>query len=427
MIENKINIIIDKFSYSGDQQPVIKDLQFTIEPAKVNHVYGISGSGKSTLLSILKGDLPSESGEEVLIGNTELLNSFNRVRSIQDPQLQLAAATVIDELLLGPEYHEKSVEDALDKAFASAKSFDLIEQLTKDTSSLSFGQARILSLAAIWQYSPELLLLDEPFVGLDNRHFLMVRDAINQIVKTGTTIVLTDTRKISGENAIRIISQFQQIDGEFPEISIEQNKNRLVAEKLNWPSWEGKEPVSFALEPGELMLLTGANGAGKTQLMQRLAGIGSFSQGSVKQDIADHRFSFVPQSPDLEIFASNPIEEALTGSSASAEEAISILKFFGLGEFLEKSPLLLSFGQKKRVSICSAFMRKPSCLLLDEPLSGLDSLNRQKILTCLEFFLNNGGIAIVATHEPEFFEKLKRAHLHLKPFECIKGYEFTRI
>jgi energy-coupling factor transporter ATP-binding protein EcfA2 len=160
------------------------------------------------------------------------------------------------------------------------------------------------------------------------------------------------------------------------------------------------------------MILTGPNGSGKTQLLQRIAGIRKFSEGEL---INYDQTAYVSQCPEKEMFAESLPAEIMIGSDAQPEAIKQLLSYFQIDEPLETSPLLLSFGQQKRISIIGALLRQPSCLLLDEPISGLDINNQRRLAACLKQFLTKGGKAIIATHEPEAFADFNSSRLHLQP------------
>lgn len=414
-------VIIKEFRYSQESENVLSNIEFSIKPGALHHIYGPSGCGKSTLLSILSGDLPDSEGVSFFNGDVNGLDQLSRMRSTQDPQMQLAAATVIDELLLAPEYRESDAHAAIEKACESARMFCLQHILRQDTARLSFGQARILGLAGAWQYMPDVLLLDEPFVGLDCKHHKLVADAIERIRQAGGAVVLTHTSMLEGEEVIELQPQPVGNPGLVPEFALNEDKSSLVVENLFWQTWRGGGGLNFALDPGQMMIITGPNGSGKSQLLQRIAGVQGYDSGNISAPAAT---VYVPQSPDQEIFAPSLLEETMIGSSASQQQAEALISYFDLQGCIDRSPILLSFGQKKRVSFIGGLLRRPNCLLIDEPMSGLDLLNQKRLTACLRRYLDNGGMVIAATHEMERFDEFKPRRLHLDPEHLLTGYRF---
>ncbi len=403
-------IKIEKFCYSADSEVVLRDLDFSIEAGQIYHIMGPSGCGKSTLLAILSRDLPAAGDFSVFHGDVSGLDQFSGVRTTQDPQMQLAAATVIDELLLAPEYHEPDALTAINRALESAREFKLTHLLEKDTHHLSFGQARILGLALAWQYRPKILFLDEPFSGLDKTYQNLLSQVIQKINSEGCTVILTHTSSIFGGRIISLNPLSSSEISSAPEFPVVSATGPIMGESLDWPTRNGEGKINFRVEPGEMLLITGPNGFGKTQLLQRLARISDFSSG--RFEFAG-KCAYSPQSPDQEIFSGTLLDEILVGSNEDAGTAEKLADFFQLKPFLLQSPILLSFGQKKRVSLIGAFLRKTECLLLDEPTAGLDPANRHRLMLCLSYFIKHGGIVICATHDPDQFNEFKPKLLQL--------------
>ncbi|NLI78728.1 MAG: ATP-binding cassette domain-containing protein [Candidatus Riflebacteria bacterium] len=413
---------IREFRFAPEEEPVLRDLDFPVEPGRVHQVCGPSGCGKSTLLAVLGGQLPAPGSRAVLAADLGGFPTAEARRSAQDPLLQIACATVIDELLLGPEYREETPERAVAVALGTLRDFGLADLAPRETSLLSFGQARLLGLAGLWQYPASVLLLDEPFVGLDARRQAGMRATIDRIAATGTAVLLTDTAHLPGERTIDLHPVGEEPVGPVPAFGVDAPSRDLVAAGLTWPGWEGGAGVGFSARPGGLVVVTGPNGAGKTRLLQHLAGLSAFPAGRVE---VPGEVGYVPQNPDQEVFAADSLGEIMTGARGSEADARALAAFFGVADCLPRSPLRLSYGQKKRISLIGGLVRRTPCLLLDEPLSGLDRRNRARLLALLGAFLREGGLALVATHEPEAFASFRPARLHLDPAATADGSTWT--
>jgi heme exporter protein A len=162
--------------------------------------------------------------------------------------------------------------------------------------------------------------------------------------------------------------------------------------------------VSFALEAGELLIVTGPNGAGKTTLLKVIAGLLHASAGSVTIEGAEDGVG--PNCHWLGV--QNAIKPALTlsenltfwrnfsGSPAnSVEQALTAVGLPGLGE----TPYAyLSTGQKRRAAIARLLVSRRPVWLLDEPTGGLDKSGEAMFAGLLREHLRSGGIAIAATH-----------------------------
>ncbi len=174
----------------------LKDISFAISPGEIVGLIGANGSGKTTLLLHLIGLLSPDSGNIELNGHpirgrpvSELARDVGFV--FQNPLHQLFERKVWDELLLASR-HLKKPEPA--EAEASGESllthFGLSDFSTRSPFSLSLGEQRRLTIASILVHRPRLLLLDEPFIGLDYRNVNQMMTIIKQISNEGAAVLL---------------------------------------------------------------------------------------------------------------------------------------------------------------------------------------------------------------------------------------------
>lgn len=171
--------------------------------------------------------------------------------------------------------------------------------------------------------------------------------------------------------------------------------------------------VSFSIEPGELVLLLGASGAGKSTMLSALAGVLPPVSGSMDVRSAENpvRAGFVPQLVD-EPLSPLAVEEVVAlgrlrrGWSTSAEERVearAVLDSLGLHGRYRARLGELSGGQRQRVLVARALMSSRSLLLCDEPTSGVDTLLAAEVARVLSGLAAAGCTVIVATHDVGVF------------------------
>lgn len=187
---------------------------------------------------------------------------------------------------------------------------------------------------------------------------------------------------------------------------------KLKADNLGL--WRGERclcrGLSFTLEAGALLQLVGANGSGKTSLMRTVAGIGRLDEGSlswgeeaVRQPSAYRgELAYVGHHNGLKHHL-NSIENynfyqsvAMYSSETGAKEALAA---FELTEVMDRPVALLSMGQKRRAALARLLAVKARLWLLDEPLSSLDSAGVSFVTVLLRRHLEQGGSAMITTHQ----------------------------
>lgn len=167
--------------------------------------------------------------------------------------------------------------------------------------------------------------------------------------------------------------------------------------------------VSLGIEPGELVLLLGASGAGKSTMLSALAGVLSPVSGSVdvRSPEAPVRAGFVPQllneplSPLAveEVVALGRLRRGWGTSATERTEARAVLDSLGMHGRYRARLGELSGGQRQRVLVARALMSSRSLLLCDEPTSGVDMLVAGEVARVLAGLAAAGCTVIVATHD----------------------------
>ncbi len=164
--------------------------------------------------------------------------------------------------------------------------------------------------------------------------------------------------------------------------------------------------LSFSLRAGEALLVSGPNGAGKTSLLRQIGGLLPLDGGCVeagdKSVPLPELCHYVGHANALKA-ALSPRENVrfwadfLEGQSGDMERA---MERFGLKPIADLPAGLLSAGQKRRLSLLRLFAAKRPIWLLDEPSVSLDAASVKTLEAAVKEHLNDGGIAIVASHIP---------------------------
>ncbi|KAF1075029.1 energy-coupling factor ABC transporter ATP-binding protein [Halodesulfovibrio sp. MK-HDV] len=180
------------FSYRGNPTPALNDLSFTIPKGELVCLCGTNGSGKSTLFSLLAG-LQTPSAGELSVGAISAKGNEQQLRAqsalvLQDADLQIIGATVAEDMMLAFPANDAEAETT---CRVMAERFSLLDHWDSPVHALSYGQKRKLCLAVSLLSTPSILLLDEPFSGLDYPAMLEMRSIMKANKELGLTQIVS--------------------------------------------------------------------------------------------------------------------------------------------------------------------------------------------------------------------------------------------
>ena len=181
------------------------------------------------------------------------------------------------------------------------------------------------------------------------------------------------------------------------------------------------ENLSFELNSGEVLKISGPNGSGKTSLMKILAGLNSFETGSIEYDnikINSEKYNLdflylghlAALSPELSCLENLKYTAHLGNNNLNPDFSDALTKV-GLEKFENELVGKLSAGQKKRIALSLLFITQSKVWLLDEPFSALDSKAIKIIETRIEDHCNSGGLCILTTHQECNIKNIKEISL----------------
>ncbi len=182
--------------------------------------------------------------------------------------------------------------------------------------------------------------------------------------------------------------------------------------------WRGDrclfESLNFELRPGQLALLVGPNGAGKTSLLRVLAGLASPTAGRVLwqgtpvdalppelRGAIAYRGHLDGLKKDLTVAENLHFYAAIWGGSAD----LALLSELKLEAQADTRARYLSAGQRRRAALVTLRVAASRLWILDEPMTNLDTEGRATVVRWTAQHLASGGCAIVATHQPQEFER----------------------
>ena len=206
-------------------------------------------------------------------------------------------------------------------------------------------------------------------------------------------------------------------------------KNSYKRYKLGQSEIIANNDISFEIEKGELAIILGSSGAGKSTVLNILGGMDTNDEGNVlidgkdistfnEKELTNYRrndvgfvFQFYNLVPNLTAkenveLASEIVKDAL--------DATEVLQSVGLGERIDNFPAQLSGGEQQRVAIARAVAKNPKLLLCDEPTGALDYHTGKQVLKILQDMVRKeGATVVIVTHNQALAPIADRViHMH---------------
>lgn len=176
------------------------------------------------------------------------------------------------------------------------------------------------------------------------------------------------------------------------------------------------DDVSFNAEPGQIVVLLGQSGVGKSTMLRVLCNLEKIDAGLIELDDEKIDFSHVEMVfQDFNLFSHLTVEQNLTlpltvvlkkKKSEAQKIAEEMLQRFDMLPQAKNYPVSLSGGQKQRVAIARALCMNPKLLCLDEPTSALDPQLTEQVAKIITELAEHGMMIVVATHHIRLVQSL---------------------
>lgn len=444
--------------FGANPSPRADGVSFTISAGERVLLLGPSGSGKSTLLRALAGLLSHDEGTSIgrlTVDGIDARTSRDHGATVglvlQDPETQAVLSRVGDDVAFGCENLGVPADLIWSRVHEALESVGLDVDLDHPTSALSGGQKQRLALAGVLAMQPSLILLDEPTANLDPQGAQLVKDSVARVVvKSEATLVIVEHRvDLWWQLVDRIVvlgASGELIADGAPQAVLEsrseslrssgvwlpdffatplstgpQGESLLITEQLKIAR-RGGAPLTADFElsvaAGEFVVVTGANGVGKTTLALTIGGLTPPASGAViakptlarglrsaplrwsSRQLRD-RIGNVFQSPAHQFVRSSVREELALSAGRSIFDARidEMLERLQLAEIAGSNPFALSGGQQRRLSVATALMTKPALLVLDEPTFGQDARTWLLLVDAIAQLSREGAGIIAMSHD----------------------------
>jgi ABC-2 type transport system ATP-binding protein len=191
--------------------------------------------------------------------------------------------------------------------------------------------------------------------------------------------------------------------------------------------------LSFNVKQGEIFALLGPNGAGKSSLVRMLTGFTSPDSGEISLTIDGQKYASIPSytlgylPEDRGLYPEKSVSKNLiyfaqlngVDKSTAVEQAKYWLERFDLLDRFDAKLKTLSKGNQQKVQLITAVIHQPKWVILDEPFSGLDPINQEKVVTFLSELKAKGMTVILSAHQMAMVEKLADRMLLMNLGEAV--------
>ena len=381
------------------------------------------------------------------------------------------------------ENDEKDVQKNLkDEIWTTTKSllqlFQIDSLLAKKVVTLSSGEIRKLQITCALMSNPRVLIMDNPFIGLDVNARKQLSELLITLQQQGNVLLIIVLSKcddmpecithvVEVQNKIvknkQPLAEWKKTNNVYPThvltkededkiINLPYSKNYNISKHqeqkhiidfdsvcIKYGDRTILKDLTFSVLNGEHWALSGENGAGKSTLLSVVCAdnpqsysncitLFGYKRGSgesiwdIKKYIGYvspemHR-SYLRDYPSIDIVASglrDSIGLYYKPKPSQRETCLFWMEIFGISQFADKSFLKLSSGEQRLVLLARAFVKDPSLLILDEPLHGLDINNRRLVKDIIETFCKRKNkTLIMVTHYENDLPSIIDHRIYLK-------------
>ena len=209
----------------------VDDLSLDIEPGTMFGLLGPNGSGKTSTIRMMIGMTVPDSGSVELFGKAFDRTALHRIGYLPEERGLYKKMKVIEQLIFLGQLHGLSEATARKRSLLWCERLQIVEAVEKKTEELSKGMQQKIQFIAALLHEPELIIMDEPFSGLDPVNATLLQDTLVELRREGKAILFSTHRMDQVEklcDAIAIIYQGRLVlNGTVREVKSRYPRNRV--------------------------------------------------------------------------------------------------------------------------------------------------------------------------------------------------------
>ncbi|SIS92896.1 molybdate ABC transporter ATP-binding protein ModF [Neptunomonas antarctica] len=457
-----MTIRLENLTVKFDERFQLNTINWELAPNQHWVITGTNGSGKSALAAVLASVGESISGTIEGLPAKVGLVSFEAQAELIAAELKKDDADIMDVISVGT-----PVRDILNAAASNTQllnelveKFALTDTLERSFRTLSTGESRKVMLIRALASQPDLLVLDEPFDGLDANTLVMLQQYLASLIETIPMVMVLnrfdefpdfithiaymdhgelkhqinrDDEKAYAElyQLLHLKTSNLQIpaadpDTVIPRLDPEQPLVRLNNITIKYADHKVIDSLDWTIQPNQHWQLSGPNGSGKTALLSLITGdhpqcyvnnvfVFGFQRGSGESIWQIKQFiGYVSTALQWEYRVGTGLRNVIISgfydsiglyskyTDRQREIANQWLALLGMSERADQPFNKLSYGDQRLLLIARAMVKHPPLLILDEPCLGLDDMNRQLVLALIEKICADSETSVIyVNHHPE--------------------------
>lgn len=422
------------------------EVNLSVEKGEVIAITGLNGCGKSTLAKYLAGITRPDSIGKIIINGMDSYSQLDndKIRRVvgfvfQDPRTGRVFENIGRDIVFGTENIGMDKDKIVKRFTYFMQNYGMKRKQSKYYSTVSVSEQQRAALFATLMMPSDVLILDEPFSmqsSINSKRYFDV--IIRNARKRSQTVVIFSKQKYILESVDRA---YQLIDGRIYEIDtagmqesisdatlisedrgkfIDHNRKIRVERYINGGDNKGENGLSLhnisfgyddeliidginaRFEAGSAYRIMGPSGSGKSTYLQLIGGLLKPYEGEIFIGETS-KVGYVFQYSEDGFVENTVLDDVMFGPMSAGYSkrearvmATQVLQFVGVNESLwSRSPLKLSMGEQRLVSIAGALALSPDFLLIDEPFQGLDQNSRKHMEDIIAALCSEGKCVVI--------------------------------
>jgi ABC-2 type transport system ATP-binding protein len=228
------SVEVNRVVKSYGNRAVVNDISFAVNQSEIFGLIGPNGAGKTTTIRMMMDIIKPDSGEVRVLGTKLTEASKNKIGYLPEERGLYRKLSAIDSIVYLASLKGMDRQLAREKAEARLKQVDMLPHKDKKIEELSRGMGQIIQFLVTIIHDPQLIILDEPFAGLDPVNTELLKDMIQDLRNQGKAVILSTHRMNEVEelcDRILMIDRGQAVlYGKLAEIKSRYQSNSVILE-----------------------------------------------------------------------------------------------------------------------------------------------------------------------------------------------------